>query len=97
MLVDATSFNSAANHPRPVLMSRKTCTGAFTWSGTASFVSGTGRYKGIHGTLKLKGTFAGISPRFKSGKHKGQCEPGQKVRPVALYLSITGTGKVSFS
>lgn len=95
LLVDATSFNAAGNSARPVVASAKTCSFAVSWSGTASIVSGTGPYNGVTGTLKLHGTFAAISARFKSGSHKGQCQMGQNAAPKAAFVSVTGTGKVS--
>ena len=95
LLVDATGFNAAGNSARPAVASAKTCSFAVSWSGTASIVSGTSVYNGVTGTLKLHGTFAGISARFKSGSHKGECQMSQNATPKALFVSVTGTGEVS--
>ena len=97
VLIDATKFNAAGNNPRPIVMSNSTCTAVFTWSAPVTIVSGTGAYSGVTGSMNVKGTFAGVAPRFKSGPRKGQCEPGNSVQPLALYVSITGTGNVKFS
>lgn len=94
ILVDSTKFNAAGNHPRTIVMSSSTCTAVFSWTGPVTIVSGTGAYAGISGRLNMKGTFAGITPRNKSGKHKGQCTPGNSVQPLALSLSITGSGNI---
>ena len=94
LLVDATKFNAAGNAARPTLASAKTCSVASSWSGTASIVSGTGLYSRISGNLKLQGTFAGVSARFKSGAHKGQCQMGNNATPRAFFISVTGTGNV---
>ncbi len=92
--VDATKFNAVSNSAKPTVNSAKTCSLMVTWSGPATIVSGTGAYKKLTGSLKLTGTFAGISPRFESGPHKGQCENGNTVQPTVLYLSVVGVGKV---
>ena len=94
LLVDATKFNAAGKTARPTLASAKTCSVAVSWSGPASIVSGTGLYSSISGDLKLQGTFAGVSARFKSGPHKGRCQTGNNAAPSALFISVTGTGNV---
>lgn len=94
VLIDSAKFNAAGNNPRPVLRSKRTCSAVFTWSGPVTIVGGTGAYHGVTGRLIAKGTFAGVSPRFKSGPHKGQCNSGGNVQPVALYVSVTVTGTV---
>ena len=42
-------------------------------------------------------TFAGVGPRFATGKHKGQCNFANNVKPLATYSSISGTGTVKFA
>ena len=94
LLVDATKFNAVGNHARPTLASAKTCSVVVSWSGSASIVRGTGHYSGVSGDLKLQGTFAGVSARFKSGPHKGQCQMGNNAAPRAFFISVTGAGNV---
>lgn len=90
MLVDGRKFQTAADkHPHPLLRSNRTCSASFSASAPARIVSGTGRYKGISGTLELHATFAGISPR-KNGK----CPHSEKT--TAGFLEVTGTGTVKF-
>ena len=95
LLIDSTKFNAAGRTARPTLASEKTCSVAVSWSGTGSIVSGTGLYRGIHGNLKLQGTFAGVSARLKRGPHKGQCQMGSNVTPRALFISVSGAGNVT--
>jgi hypothetical protein len=94
-LINATTFNAAGNKVRPVIASRKNCSVLASWHAPASIVSGTGAYKGISGTLKLQGTFAGVGRKFTSGPHKGQCNMNSE--PKALQIAVTGSGKVKFS
>jgi len=92
VLIDAAKFNAASNNPRPIIRSKTTCSAVLSWSAPVTIISGTGAYKGITGTLNMKGTFAGVSARFRSGPRKGRCELGSNVQPLDLYVSITGTG-----
>jgi hypothetical protein len=73
-----------------------TCSGGFSVTAPVTLLDGTGRYKGITGTVKLTLTYAFILPRFASGKHKTQCNEGNTVPPVALYESVEGIGTVQF-
>lgn len=75
---------------------RATCSGQFSATAPMPLSSGTGLYAGISGTLNVRLTFAFVGPRFKSGKHKGQCNAGQNATPLAQMGSISGSGRVSF-
>ena len=94
--VNLTKFNAVTNNAQPSI-DKTTCSAAFTGTGPVTFVSGTGLYKGISGTLDLTATFAAIFPRFATGKDKGQCNLSNSAQPVAEWGSITGKGTVSFS
>ena len=74
-----------------------TCSGGFSVTAPVTLLDGTGHYKGITGTVKVTLTYAFVLPRFASGKHKGQCNEGKNVPPVALYDSVKGSGTVQFS
>jgi hypothetical protein len=73
-----------------------TCSGGFSVTAPVTLLDGTGNYKGITGMVKLTLTYAFVLPRFASGKHKGQCNEGNNVPPVALYESVKGSGTVQF-
>jgi hypothetical protein len=61
-----------------------------------TFVSGTGLYKGISGTVSLTETAAFILPRYTSGKNKGKCNESNSAAPLAEWGALSGSGTVSF-
>jgi hypothetical protein len=69
------------------------CTSEGSVSASAPILDGTGSYEGIRGTARLTETLAWTMPRYSSGKDRGQCNGSQAVS----FVSITGTGTVSFS
>jgi hypothetical protein len=93
--LNATALNKKLGAASSVV-NKTTCSVLFSGSAPTTPYDGTGAYAGIAGTVKVTVTFAGIAPRFTSGAHKGQCNLGQNVEPVAQYQSITGTGTVHF-
>jgi hypothetical protein len=66
-------------------MNLKTCHFSFTSTQQFSFVPGrsTGKFAGATGPGAYKITFSAYSPRYTSGKHKGQCNTGSNVPPLA--------------
>lgn len=94
-VADATGFFTALNHAK-FSFDKATCSVSGRATGPATLSKGTGQYAGISGTLKVSGTFAQVGPRLKSGKHKGQCNPSQNAKPLAVFNAVTGTGHVSF-
>jgi hypothetical protein len=75
-----------------------TCSGYVTVTAVSPIVagSGTGQYAGISGSFHLALTFALISPQYKTGAHKGQCN-FSSMYPIAQAVITEGTGTVSFS
>ncbi len=71
-------------------LNRQTCSGAFTSTAPVTLFDGTGAYKGIRGTIKIKATFAAIFPRTGSGKCNADANPS-----TALSF-FQGEGTVSF-
>jgi hypothetical protein len=94
--VNSTALNKKASSTNPTFNSTTNCSYTFAVSGPISVSKGTGAYKGISGTLTITESFSAILPRFTSGKHKGQCNEGNNVAPVASNGNISGSGKVSF-
>lgn len=95
--LNVAALNAKARKEQPTV-DKATC--SFLFSGTgpaATLFNGTGLYRGISGTANIKITFAWVGTRYKSGKHKGQCNLSENARPVAQYSSITGAGTVKFS
>ena len=66
-------------------MNAKTCRFTFTERQQFSFVSSlsTGKFTGASGPGAYLITFSAVAPRFTSGKHKGQCNLGNNVQPLA--------------
>ena len=94
--VNSTTLNKKASSTPPTFNSTTNCSYSFNVSGPISLSNGTGAYKGISGTLSMTESFSAILPRYTSGKHKGQCNEGNSVTPVASGGIISGSGKVSF-
>ncbi|MBV9002309.1 MAG: hypothetical protein JO304_24855 [Solirubrobacterales bacterium] len=90
---NGTALFKKLNNPAPGF-NRATCSGAFTASAPVPLGSGSGAYAGIGGSLNVHVTFAFVGPRFKSGKHKGQCNGN--ANPLAQMGTISGGGTVSF-
>ncbi len=67
-----------------------TCTYFGTASGTVTFVSGTGAYKGIAGSVTLTSR-AGAIGALTNGK----CTTKTTAPALARYTSITGSGTVT--
>ena len=63
----------------------KTCRISFTSRQQFTFVPGksTGKFAGATGPGAYQISFAAFAPRFKSGKHKGQCNTANNVQPLA--------------
>ena len=59
-------------------------------------VSGTGLYKGIHGSVKLTESYGFIGSTYKSGPKKGQCNMSNSSATVAQMATVYGSGSVSF-
>jgi hypothetical protein len=95
--LNATAVNQAimANQ-QPQVGSHATCSAAFSTTAPATFLNGTGLYKGISGTANVTVTFGGVSPRYKSGPHKGQCVENNQ-NPAASFGVVLGQGSVSFA
>jgi hypothetical protein len=66
-------------------MNAKTCHFSFTERQTFTFVPGrsTGKFAGATGPGAYQITFSAFAPRFTSGPHKGQCNTGNNVAPLA--------------
>ncbi|MBV8991309.1 MAG: hypothetical protein JO372_22350 [Solirubrobacterales bacterium] len=84
--VNLTKLNNA---PGSGGLNPKTCSGAFTATAPVTLFGGTGAYKGISGTLILKETFAGISPKLANGK----CNMNATTAGLSFFQ---GSGTVKF-
>jgi hypothetical protein len=71
-----------------------TCSGVSSVTAPAPVLDGKGAYRGITGTVNVTETIAFIAPRYTSGRHKNQCD--NNTRPIDVYSSITGSGRVKF-
>jgi hypothetical protein len=72
-----------------------TCSGWFSATGPVTHLDGTGRYKGVGGTVTATATFAFVLPRHAGGKDKGQCN--QSAQSLDTYTSLNGPGTVRFA
>lgn len=95
--LDATAVNQAImSNQQPQVGSHETCSAAFSTTAPVTFLNGTGLYKGISGTANVTVTFGGVSPRYKSGPHKGQCLQNNP-NAAANFGVVLGQGTVSFA
>jgi hypothetical protein len=93
--VDLTAINKKSSNGTPTI-NAATCSGALTVSAPVPVVSGTGLYKGIHGSVKLTETYGFIGSTYKSGPKKGQCNMSNSSATVAQMATVYGSGSVSF-
>jgi hypothetical protein len=91
--LNATTLDARLSKAQPAF-DQATCSGWLVQSGPVWLTNGTGRYTGISGTLHMTVTVAFISPRYASGKDKGQC--GNNAQPLSRYASTTGSGIVRY-
>jgi|SRR5580692_3967839 hypothetical protein len=91
--VNATALDARLDRAQPAL-DQATCSGWLVQTGPVGLANGTGRYADIRGTLQMTVTLAFISPRYTSGKDKGQCDGN--TQPLSRYTSTTGSGIVSY-
>ena len=70
---------------------------AITAPAPSPLLDGTRAYKGITGSLTLDFTLGVVLPKYKSGKHKGQCNESSSARPLGQLGLVTGSGVVSFT
>ncbi len=79
------------------MVDKATCSFTFIGTGPVTLFNGTGLYAGVSGTVNVTITFAGVSPFFASGPHKGTCNMSNNAPTFGQYSSITGVGTVKFS
>lgn len=79
------------NSPGSGAINPTSCSGAFMVSEPVTLFDGTGAYKGITGTIRIKETFAAILPTTSSGKCR------EDANPTSSVSFLQGTGNVSFS
>ena len=93
--IDSTGLNEKTKNMQPNYNS-KTCAFWFTASSPVTITSGTGLYKGAHGSVNISISFAGVGQLVDNGKNKGQCDQSQSTPPIAQYASITGSGTIAY-
>jgi hypothetical protein len=84
-------LHHGTEHARPDLAS---CSLHGSTNATLPILSGTGRYAGISGSLRVKFTFAEVAARYTKGTKNGKCNLA--AGPVAQWASVVGTGNVTF-
>jgi hypothetical protein len=92
ILVNVTQYGTAQNNVNPPI-NNSNCSTTFTVTAPIQIVSGTGAYAGITGTVNLTGQFGAVLPKTKSGS----CNTSNNSNPLNQYISVTGSGTVSFS
>lgn len=70
-----------------------TCSAEVSVTAPAAISNGTGSYKGVKGSVNLTEVFAFISPRYTTGKKKGQCNGNATAAEMG---TVYGSGSVSF-
>lgn len=91
ILINLTKYQKAQNNANPIMYNKSNCSAYVITSAPAPILSGTGAYKGITGTVTLRGEDAVIMPRTK----KGTCN--ENANPVDDYFVVNGAGTVKFS
>jgi hypothetical protein len=76
-------------------INKTTCSAGFSITVSDSLLDGSGLYKGIGGALKVTEFVGFVSPRYASGKNKGQCN--LSTQPASQLGVIVATGSVHFS
>lgn len=96
--VNLKALDTKVNNAPPTLVNNSTCSFAFSGSGPVTIVpgSGTGKYAGISGTLKVTETFVGVGTRYKSGPKKGKCNESNNAPVLKSAGGVIITGSVSF-
>ncbi len=91
ILVNSKKFNAAQNNANPPI-NKSNCSAVVKVSEPITFVSGTGAYGGISGTVNLTSRYAVILPKTSSGS----CNASNSAQPLAQFGVVTGSGNVSF-
>jgi hypothetical protein len=92
VLINGTQLQAALQNSQPTDFNIVTCSGSAIANAPVPIVSGTKAYAGITGSLTATATFAVVGPLTSSGK----CNTSNNANPVAQYVSIAGSGTVSF-
>jgi len=91
-----TLLNAKQNKTQP-RFNKTTCSGTYgPATAPVTLFNGTGLYTGISGKVNITLNFGFITPVYKNGPHKGECNMGN-VQPLAQWFTIGGQGIVRFS
>jgi hypothetical protein len=90
------AISEKIDHAKPTIANTTTCTFVFGATAPAKLFNGTGTYKGISGTVMLTEKFASYGPFHKTGAQKGKCNTAMNATPIAVWGSVTGSGRVTF-
>jgi len=93
--LDITAVSKKVNNATPAV-DNATCSASVTVSAASPILGGTGRYAGIHGTIKVTESVGFIGSTYKSGAKKGQCNTSSSGTTVAQIAVVSGSGTVSF-
>ena len=91
---DLTAINDKLNSTTPTF-DKATCSASISASAPVPVVRGTGRYAGIHGSVRLTESFGFVGSRHKSGPKKGQCNLSHSA-PAAQLGEVYGSGTIGF-
>lgn len=86
-------INGAFNKAK---LDQATCSLSAAATGVLPFVTGTGLYTGISGSVRIAIAAGFTLPRFTSGAKAGQCNTANSTQPTDSVQIISGTGTVSF-
>jgi hypothetical protein len=90
-IINDTALTKKLDSEKPTSVNISNCSIVFVGSGPTTIGNGTGAYAGITGTLRLTYTFAGIAPKTAQ-----RCNFSNNMPDGGTYISVTGTGNVSF-
>lgn len=94
-VVDAVTLDVLQNKATPAF-DPATCSAVLSTTAPVKLLDGTGLYAGISGTVDITASGIFVLPRYKTGKHKGQCDGNANPAPGALFEVLHGKGTVQF-
>jgi hypothetical protein len=92
ILVNLTQFNAAFKTAQPQTYNKTTCSADIHVAAPVTIVKGTKAYAGIGGTFNMTASFAFIGPL-----KNGTCTTKTSTPALSTYISVTGSGTVTFS
>jgi hypothetical protein len=92
IVINTTKFLTAEHNTNPSSFNKANCSAVVHVSAPTPIVDGTGTYAGISGMLDLSADDAVIFPKTP----KGVCNMSNNANPLSFYLTVSGTGTMTY-